>query len=839
MNPLFPLTFLAWMLTGLLFLSVVSAAPSEPAAAPPTQASRGAAIRQDLLALQQCGTVLYVAAHPDDENTQFITYSSRGRHARTGYLSLTRGDGGQNVIGPEFGDELGLIRTQELIEARKIDGGRQFFTRAIDFGFSKDPQETIQIWDRAAVVGDIVRVIREFRPDVIVTRFSPEPSKTHGHHTASAILAVEAFNLAGSPNAYPEQLKDLAPWQPTRILQNGRFGGTTTDSPKPGAFSIDISGTDELTGQSFDAIAAKSRAMHISQGFANYSGGRNAGPRMESFFPLGGEPAKADLFDGIDTTWARFPGGAAIANTIDEAIKHFNSEDPAASIPALLKIRTDLTPLLSDPIVEEKRELLDRIIAACAGVEVRTHIANAEVVPGEPMKIDMGAIARSAVPVRWLRTRFPLINKEVSQGTALTPTDFATARANAVFPFAAALTQPYWLREPAAAGIAHVSDPHLIGRAENPPEFPVEYTFEIGGQSITISDEPAQLTASKDNQQERERLAVIPPVSVQFMADVRLFAPGSERTVEVQAIAARPDIAGSLSIDVPTGWSVSPASQPFTLVKPGDRASFAFTVKAPATQASAEFGAEAIVNGRIYNTRRIDIRYDHIQHQVLQPPARMRAVALDLKTSGHRIGYIPGAGDSIAECLQQMGFEVVKLSEPDLAPEKLKGFDAIVVGVRAFNVRKALAQAVPALTAFAEAGGTVVVQYNRPDAGSSNPITPYDLKISSDRVTDENAAIAFLAPDHPVLNSPNKISASDFEGWVQERGVYFPDQWSDRFIPLIACSDPGEPPMKGALLVASCGKGRFIYTGLSWFRQLPGGVPGAYRLFANMVAPSK
>lgn len=839
MNTLFSLQLSTCLLANFLFLSAASAAQTEPIVAPPASVPRGAAIKQDLPALQQCGTVLYIAAHPDDENTQFITYSSRGRHARTGYLSLTRGDGGQNVIGPEFGDELGLIRTQELIEARKVDGGRQFFTRAIDFGFSKDPQETMQIWDRAAVIGDIVRVIREFRPDVIVTRFSPEPSKTHGHHTASAILAVEAFKLAGDPTAYPEQLKDLAPWQPTRIVQNGRFGGGSNDDAKPGTFSIDISGTDELTGQSFDAIAAKSRAMHISQGFANYSGGRNSGPRMESFFPLGGVPAKADLFDGIDTTWARFPGGSAIAKAIDEAVKQFNAEDPAASIAALLKIRSDLAPLLTDPVVKEKRELLDRIIAACAGVEVRTRIANPEIVPGETMKLELGAIARSAVPVRWVGSRFPLINKEVTQGIALTRTDFATANANEVFPSAPTLTQPYWLREHAAAGIAHVSDPSLIGRAENPPEFPVEYTFEIGGQSITVSDEPVQLALGKDNQQERERLAIIPPVSVQFTSDVRLFAPGSERTVEVQAIAARPDIAGSLSLDVPEGWSVSPASQPFKLAKAGDRASFAFAVKAPATPASVEFGVKALVNGRTYNTRRIDIRYDHIQHQVLQPQARMRAVALDLKTSGHRIGYIPGAGDSVAGCLEQMGFEVVKLTEADLTAEKLKGFDAIVIGVRAFNVRKELAGAVPALTAFAEAGGTVVVQYNRPDASSSTPITPYDLKISSDRVTDENAAITFLAPDHPVMNTPNKISASDFEGWVQERGIYFPNQWDDRFVPLISCADPGEQPMKGSLLVATCGKGRFIYTGLSWFRQLPGGVPGAYRLFANMVAPSK
>jgi len=845
MNPLLSSQFLAWLLPSILVVSMTQAgqgdSQADPIAAPPTVAEkaalRGAAIKQDLLALEQCGTVLYVAAHPDDENTQFITYFSRGRHARTGYLSLTRGDGGQNVIGPEFGETLGVIRTQELLEARKVDGGRQFFTRAIDFGFSKDAQETMRIWDRQAVVSDIVRVIREFRPDVIVTRFSPEPSRTHGHHTASAILAVEAFKLAGDPNAFPEQLKDLQPWQPKRVVQNGRFGGG--DEPKPGVISFDISGIDEASGETFDAIASKSRAKHISQGFANYVGGRNAGPRMESFQPLGGEPATQDIFDGIDTTWARFPGGADIAKAIGEVVAQFDPADAGASIPALLKIRASIALLHSDPVIREKQDLLDRIIVACAGLEVRTLIADPEVNPGESMQLELGAIARGSVRVRWTGVRFPTNNNVANINVELPPGKFTTKNLVETLPASTMLTQPYWLREPGEAGIAHVSDSSLIGSAANPPTFPVEYVFDIGGQAIIMHDQPVRFSSGQSGTQQCEQLVVIPPVFVTFTSGVRLFAPGSERTVEVRATASRPDVAGTLSLDVPTGWSVSPLSQPFTLKSAGDQATVAVTVKAPAKLDSVELGVAASVGGRAYDARRIDIRYDHIPHQVLQPTARMRAVSVDLKTTGQRIGYIPGAGDSVGECLEQMGFDVTMLSSEDLTPANLQGLNAIVIGVRALNVRKDLAAKLPMLFAFAETGGTVVVQYNRPDGISATTFAPYELKISSDRVTDEASPVTFLAPEHPVMTSPNTITSADFEGWVQERGIYFPNQWDERLVPLIACSDPGEQPMKGALLVATCGKGRFVYTGLSWFRQLPAGVPGAYRLFANLVAPSK
>lgn len=829
-----PLQSPAWLLCALLCLFFGGGAFGRPPEGQNSPWLGADEIRQELDAFGKCASVLYVAAHPDDENTQLITYFSRGRGYRTAYLSVTRGDGGQNVLGPEFGDELGVIRTQELLEARKVDGGTQFFTRAIDFGFSKDPNETLRIWDRKSVLGDMVRVIREFRPDVIITRFSPEPSRTHGHHTASAMLAIEAFKLAGDPNAFPEQLVDLKPWQPKRILQNGRAGGG--ESPA-GSFSIDISGVDAVSGHSFDEIAAKSRSMHQSQGFAGFSGFGSrgaAGARMETFTPLGGEPASKDPFDAVDTTWSRFPGAETTENSVNEAIAGFRGEDPGASIPALIGIREQIAGLRDDPAVAYKALQLDRIIARCAGLRVRTEIANTEVCPGETM--DLRVSAESRAPVELVAVRFPTTGREEALNIELSP-ESATRSVSAVMPPETPLTQPYWLREPAAAGIARVADATLIGRAESPPVFPVEYIFRIAGKPFTLRDVPAKFVSGENGTSLREDLIVVPPVSLEFQSAVRLFGPGEERVVAVEAIAARPRISGEVSLEVPGGWSVAPQSLPLQLDQAGERKPLTFRVRAPRESGPVDIGVKAQVGGREFGTRRIDIRYPHIPRQVLQPRARTRAVCLDLRTSGHRVGYLPGAGDSVAQCLEQMGFEVNTLSAADLSPEKLKGLDAVVIGVRAFNVRNDLSAGLPALFAFAEAGGTVVLQYNRPNGIQAGPLAPFSLTISSDRVTDENAPVTFLAPDHPVLNSPNKISSKDFEGWVQERGIYFPNQWDEHFVPLFACSDPGEAPLKGGLLVAPYGKGRYIYTGLSWFRELPAGVPGAYRLFANLVAP--
>lgn len=802
-------------------------------APPPPAGQPGAAILQDLRRFRELGSVLYVAAHPDDENTQLLTYLARGRGCRTAYLSLTRGDGGQNVLGGEFGSELGLIRTQELLAARRLDGGRQFFTRAMDFGFSKDYRETLNIWDHQQVLADIVRVIRTFRPDVMITRFSTQPGGTHGHHTASAVLALEAYKLAGDPQAFQDQLADLQPWQPKRILQNGG-----------GGLQLDISGVDPVLGESFAAIAGRSRSMHKSQGFGNFGGGRGGGARPESFTLLAGDPATKDILDGVDTTWNRVPGGADVGTLADAVIAKFDPNDAAASVPALLNVRARLAPLPADIVVNEKRRDLDRIIQECTGLSVETAVPQAEVVPGEALKLRHTATVRSAVPVRWVAVRYPVTGAQVAVGAALQPGQAATRDAVQTLPANTPLSQPYWLRQEPTAGMFRVEDSKLIGRPENPPAFPVQEVFEIGGQTLTVPDEPVQIAADAAKPDAGDalpgrRLEVIPPVSLHQATDVRLFAPGAARPVTVEVHAARANTAGSLALDAPAGWKVTPAAQPFRLAAVGDRATLTFTVTAPAAATKAAITARAVVNGARFDSDRVEIRYPHIPPLLLQPKAQVKAVALDLAIRGSQVGYLPGAGDSVAEALEQMGYTVTRLTGADLTAEKLRRFDAVVIGVRAFNVRTDLADGLPALFAYVEGGGNVVVQYNRPEGLKTNKLAPFDLTLSGQRVTDEHAPVTFLAPDHPALNTPNKITAADFDGWVQERGIYYPTQWDEHFTALLASGDPGEEPLKGGLLVAHSGRGYYVYTGLVFFRQLPAGVPGAYRLFANLVSLGK
>jgi len=797
----------------------------------------GPEILQQLKSFNEWGSVLYVAAHPDDENTLLIAYLARGRNYRTAYLSATRGDGGQNVLGPEFGQELGVARTQELLAARRLDGGRQFFTRAIDFGFSKDYLETLGIWDRRQVVADMVRVIRTFRPDVVITRFSLQPGGTHGHHTASAVLALEAFRLAGQATAFPEQLNTLRPWQPRRILVNGRGLATGEISAQ-----MTIAGSDPVTGMPFDELAGRSRSMHKTQGFGNYGGGGGGGrSRTESFQLLDGEPVTQDIMDGIDTTWNRIPGGADIGTLAGEIITNFNAQAPAASVPDLLKLRGQLAALKSsDPVVAEKSAQLDRVLQSCLGLSVTTTVAEAEVVPGESFKLHHSVTVASAVPVRWLAVLHPSLNNalNIGDGLPLVPKETASREENVTLPASTPVSQPYWLRQDGTPGMFQVDDPELIGRPENLPVLPVEYAFEVGGQTVTIPDEPVQVTSDMRPEHLR-RLQVIPPASLHFRTPVELFKPGESRVVAVVITANRSGTTGSLRLLAPADWKVEPGPQDFSIAAVGDRQTVQFTVTAPANDHVAKLVASATIGGVSYQNDRVEINYPHIPFQLLQPVASLKAVGLDLKTRGHNIGYLPGAGDSVAGDLAQMGYSVTLLTDADLNPQKLRDLDAVVIGVRAFNVRTNLNTELPALFDYVQSGGTVVAQYNRPDGLKADHLAPYDLKIANLRVTDETAAVTLLAPDHPVLNTPNKITNDDFAGWVQERGIYFPSEWATNFTAILACHDPGEEPLKGSLLVAKYGQGYFVYTGLVFFRQLPAGVPGAYRLFANLVSLGK
>jgi len=823
----------------LFVLASLHAAEPAPAAPKPATATIPEALRE-LGAFRELGSVLYAAAHPDDENTQLLAWLSRGQGYRTADLSLTRGDGGQNVIGPELGDKLGIARTQELLAGRRLDGARQYFSRALDFGFSKDYADTQRVWGRDEVIGDIVRVIRRFQPDVILTRFSPQPGGTHGHHTASAVLSIEAFKLAGDPKAYPEQIaQGLKPWQPKRILQNGSFGRGT---PAAGALAVEIGGEDPVLGIPLSTLSLRILAQHKTQNLGGviFGQGRGAGvgsgPRTETFTLLGGAPATTGLFEGVATSWTtRYPGpGAEIDALATAALTSFDEKNLHANVPALLALRAKLADLPADPLVTDKRAQLDRVLQSCLGLTVTTTVATPDAVPGETLRLTH--TVASVVPLRWLATR-------TTAGASLTPgvtlaQKTETQVSQFLLPATTPLTTPYWLRDEGRPGLARVDDPALISNAENLPAVALDYVFEIDGQQLIVADEPFSVSGAGSTEK-RRRLDIVPPVSLGFTAEVTIFTPGATRTVTVEISANRPDRAGTVALELPAGWRATPATQPFTLAILGAKSRLTFEVTAPATASSATLGAVAKIGAATYRNARDEVNYPHLPPQLLQPVARQRAVAFDVAVTAKKIGFLPGAGDDIPAALAQLGCTVTTLTGADLTAQKLAALDAVVIGVRAFNTRDDLAPNLPALFAWVEAGGTVLAQYNRPGRDlKTDRLAPYALTLGGNdaRVTDEDAAITLLEPTHPAFNSPNKITAADWSGWVQERGAYFGTAWGGGFTPLLACNDAGEAPQKGSLLVARHGKGYYVYTGLGFFRQLPAGVPCAYRLFANLIS---
>jgi hypothetical protein len=581
--------------------------------------------------------------------------------------------------------------------------------------------------------------------------------------------------------------------------------------------------------------------MHKTQGFDNFRGfGGNGGPQTESFQLLAGGAVTNDIMDGVDTTWNRVPGGAEIGRQAGAIIAAFNPQDVSASVPALLKLRRLLTALpQKDSVVLEKSALLDHLLQSCLGLQVQTTIAQSEVVPGETLALHHAARLGSNVRVRWVAVNYPASQHKARVSVELQTNAPSTLDSTQTLAASTPLSQPYWLQAEHPAGTFVVSNASLIGRPENPPVFPVEWVFEVDHQTLVIPDEPVQVLAGADGGEIRRKLEVIPPVSLKFGSAVALFAPGQSHAVDVEITAARAGLSGTVQLEMPAGWQVSPASQPLALDAIGERKTFRFDVTAPAQPDTAKIIASAEIGGVRYRNQREEIAYPHIPRQLLQPLASLKVLSLNMAVRSHSIGYLPGAGDNVAECLQEMGCTVTRLDDADLTTNRLQAFDAVVIGVRAFNVRTNLAAHLPALFAYAAAGGIVVAQYNRPEGLKASPPAPFDLHLSGSRVTDETAAVTVLAPAHPVLNTPNKITSADFDGWVQERGIYFPDQWDAHFTPILACHDPGEAPLQGGLLVAQYGQGYYVYTGLVFFRELPAGVPGAYRLFANLISLGK
>ncbi|MGD0046654.1 MAG: PIG-L family deacetylase [Bryobacteraceae bacterium] len=799
--------------------------------------------------LNQLGSVLMIAAHPDDERTGVLAYFARGRHMRTAYLSVTRGEGGQNLIGSERGAALGVIRTQELLAARQIDGAGQFFTRAIDFGFSKTAAETMQKWGHDRILGDIVWVIRSYRPDVIILVFTGGPQDGHGHHQVSAMLGKEAFAAAADPARFPEQLQHVKPWQATRIVHalwsfgppGGRGpqpppGGERPQSPHlPPAGHVETGAYNPVLGYSYEELAVLSRSMHHSQGTGAM---RRPGASTTEFGLLAGQPAPADLFDGIDTSWNRLPGGAPLAPILAEAIKSFEPEHPERIIPLLVKARP-IVAAIADPLAHEKLVELDEAIAGCAGIWIDAQAHEPEAVPGRPLAITATVLNRSTEPVALASARMEGIwDQELPVKPApLASNQPTTIEFSREVPPSQPYSQPYWLRQPPSGDVYTVEDQRLVGLADTPPVAHVRVRLLVAGAAIELV-RPVQYRYASRAEGERTRpLVVVPPVAVNLPQPVAVFPSSAPRAIHVVVEARVDKAAGELRLDAPPGWKAEPASRHFEIAARGGASDLAFTVTPPAAEATAALRAVATVAGREISNGIQVISYPHFPPQTLFPPADIKLVRADIQVTARRIGYIMGAGDEMPEALRQLGLEVTLLEPSDLEQADLARFETIVAGVRAYNVRADVRANQQRLLDYVSGGGTYIVQYNTGDLTLN--LGPYPMTVppgSRYRVTVEEAPVVFPHADSPLLRTPNPIAAGDFEGWVQERGLYFASDWDKRYQTVLASQDPGETALEGGELWTRYGKGVYIFTAYSWFRQLPAGVPGAFRLFANLIS---
>lgn len=791
------------------------------------------------------GTVLYVAAHPDDENTRLISYFSNEVHARTAYLALTRGDGGQNLIGPELREALGALRTQELLAARGVDGGEQYFSRANDFGFSKNPTETLKIWDKDKVLADVVWAIRKLQPDVIIDRFDHRtPGTTHGHHTASAMLAVEAFDLANDPKVYPDQLKYVKTWQPKRQFFNTSYwfyGGQEAfdKADKSGLLSVDTGVYYPMLGLSNNEIASMASSKHLCQGFGRLT---VRGSEKEYMELINGKLPKDanDVFAGIDTSWSRIQGGAQIGAILNDVEAHFNFKNPSVHLSQLVKAYKMLQNVSDDYWKKQKSQELRDIILAVTGTYLEASAQKPYANPGETVNVNVEAINRSNADITLASVSFSP-NSIGINNTPLTNNTEVSFPLELTVPDDADYSTAYWLRKKGSLGMYRVDDQKLIGLPETPAPFRCYFTLNIAGEFIKFS-KPVIYRYSKPDKGERyQRFEILPKVSTHVLSDVILFAQPESKDVAVQVTAWADGVAGQLALDVPFDWTVSPESQSFSIAQHGDTKTLHFTVSPPKEESVGSIVPKATVGNKTYSDKLVQIDYDHIPKQYVLMPSESKVVRTNIQKVGQHVAYIMGAGDKVPESLQEMGYQVDMVDPASIEAGSLDHYDNVVVGIRAYNVLDNLPFKQQMLFDYVKQGGNMIVQYNT--AGRWAPpkegLAPYPLQLSQDRVTDENSEVKILAKDHPLVNFPNAITSKDFEGWVQERGLYFPTTWGKEFTPILSMHDDGESAKNGSLLVAPYGKGHYIYTGLSFFRELPAGVPGAYKLFANMLSLGK
>jgi len=810
-------------------------------------------IQQNFKKLDVLGSVLYVAAHPDDENTRLLAYLAQEKHYRTGYLSMTRGDGGQNLLGNEQSELLGLIRTQELLAARRVDGAEQFFTRANDFGFSKGPGETLKIWDKEKVLGDVVWVIRKFRPDVIICRFPTTGEGGHGHHTSSAILAQEAFTAAADPTKYPEQLKYVQTWQAKRLLWNTfNFGSTNTTAPDQ--FKIDVGVYNAIIGKGYGELAAESRSNHKTQGFGS---ARQRGESFEFFKTILGDAPQNDLMDGVNTTWKRVKGGSDIGSSVETIRKNFDIDHPEKCVPALVALSDKVEKLTDGYWRKQKTKELNDLITACAGLWFEAYTAEPTYAVGDMMNIRSQVISRYGLKVSLngltviqhrdnIGVTSDFIEPLAHYALPVTNTD-KTIPANELQTFSADcaaghITQPYWLESPHQVGTYDVSNDGNAGNPENPGAPKVEFVFSIDGHLDTVDRKLVYKYVDPAKGEIYQPVVIAPPVTANVASPVYVFDTGMPQNLQIRLKSFQKGATGGIKLALPKGWKSDPELIAFKNKNKGDEWTEKFVITPTDNQSNnglAEVGITVDNDKSAYKYGIKEINYDHVPNITLFPPAQAKLLNLNLKLAGKKIGYINGAGDLVPDALRQAGFDVHELSEKEIMNGDLSGYDAIVTGVRAYNVNPRLAIEQPKLLEYVKNGGNLLIQYNNNNGLATKQIGPYPFSVVNRRVTDEDAKITILDPQNPVLSYPNKITQEDFNGWTQERGLYFVGDVDPNYKTPLQMNDPGEAPNNGALITGNYGEGRFIYTSLAFFRQLPAGVPGAYKLFINLLSKPK
>jgi LmbE family N-acetylglucosaminyl deacetylase len=829
----FKIRYLLFWLTAYCSLQNIVAQPVKPMPA--------GEVLLNLKKLNVLGTALYMAAHPDDENTIMLSWLAKERKVRTAYLSVTRGDGGQNLVGSELSDLLGLIRTQELLAARSIDGPEQYFTRANDFGFSKNTEETMQVWGKDAVLADVVWRIRNLRPDVIICRFPPDARAGHGNHSASAVLAEEAFKISGDPTKYPEQLKYVKPWQAKRVVWNTFNFGTVAQTQKPAEkdwIQVDIGAYNPLLGKSYNEIAAESRSQHKSQGFGVP---RGRGARPEYFVHKFGERADKDVFDGVDITWNRVKGGATIEALVNDAIKNFNPENPSAIVPTLVKAYQLVNNLEDEYWKTQKKKELENLIIGCSGLYFEANPNEFSAASGEKINVITTAIKRSELPISLNKIRLIGLGKDTTMKMDLGNNELQRLTFPTEIPKGQPFTQPYWLAEKKMGkGMYRVDNQELIGLPEKPADLQAEFSFVIDNQPFTFTT-PIIFKYTDEVRGELYRsFEIRPEISANIADKVYVFADNQAKDVEITLKSAKANVSGNLSLELPTGWKSNPATIDFTLANKYQEQKVVFKVTPSAKDSEGQIKVSVKTLNGVFDRGIRTVAYDHIPPQTLFPISDAKVVKLDIKTKGKTIGYIAGAGDEVPAALRQIGYSVTMLTEKEFN-EDLSKFDAIVVGVRAYNTEERLVFYQKKLMEYVEKGGNMVVQYqvNNQLQKVEGGMGPYPFKVSRERVTVEEAEIRFLKPESILLNQPNKITSKDFDGWIQERGLYFANEWDSKYETIISSNDPNEKPLDGGLLYTKYGKGNYIFTGYAFFRQLPAGVSGAYRLFANFISAGK